>query len=209
MALTECLLVLPLRVKNVFIAAFYGTITCGLLKSEVFDEDNSFSVEHFQIVEFYCTLINLLKSAANGPFPSAKFNFLVNNYWQVQGPTEIVLKIKIANEIRLSYEAFHDFLQCFGQLIFPCLGLKDYQKFMIESASNLSQTEITQLKEITFALKLINSFKTNFDVNTMDIYNNCLLLSRFRDLILIYKKIMSIASTDVAEKNIEILLLAV
>ena len=208
MALSECLLVLPLRVKNVFIAAFYGTITCGVLKNEVFDEENSFCVEQFQIVDFYCILINLLKSAANGPFPSSKFTFLENNYWQVQSPTAIVLKIKISNEIRFSYETFHDFLQCFGQLIFPCLGLKDYQKFMIESASNLSQTEITQLKEISFAIKFINSFKTNFDINTIDIYNNYLLLSRFRDLILIYKKIMSIVPTNMADKNIEILLLA-
>ena len=209
MALRECLLILPLRVKNLFIAAFHGWISCGLLKNEAFDEENTVSVQHYEIVEFYCILINLLKSAASGPFPSSKINFFGNNYWQVQSPTEILLKIQIGKEISFSYEAFLDFLQCFGQLIFPCLGLQDYQKFMIESASNLSQTEITQLKEISFALKFINSFKSNYDVSTIDIYNNCVLLARFRDLILIYKKIMSIVPTDILDKNIEILLLAV
>ena len=43
MALHESVLVFPLQVKNVFIAAFYGTITCGLLKDQVFGEENSFS----------------------------------------------------------------------------------------------------------------------------------------------------------------------
>ena len=209
MALRESVLSFPLRVKNVFIAAFYGRISCGLVTNETFEEANSFSVEHFEVVEFYVILINLLKSVANGPFPSSKFNFLGNNYWQVQSPAEMILKIKNGNEIIFSYEAFHDFLLCFAQLIFPSLGLRDYQKFMLESASNLSQTEVTQLNDFSFALKFINSFKDNFDVSTIDIYNNCILVSRFRDLILIYKKIMSIVPTQISDKNIEILLSAI
>ena len=209
MALHESVLVFPLQVKNVFIAAFYGTITCGLLKDQVFGEENSFSIEHFQIVDFYCILINLLKSVANGPFPSSKFTFFGNNYWQVQSPTEMILKIKLGNEILFSYEAFHDFLLCFSQLIFPCLGLKDNQKFMLEAASNLSQTEVTQLSDISFALKFINSFPSNFEVGTIDIYDNYLLLSRFRDLILIHKKILSIIPFKISDKNIEILLSAI
>ena len=209
MALRECVLIFPLHVRNVFIGAFYGRISCGLVKNEAFDEENTFTVQHFEVVEFYVILINLLKSVANGPFPSSKFNFLGNNSWQVQSPTKMILKIQSGNEIIFSYEAFNDFLLCFAKLIFPCLGLRDYQKFMLESASNLSQTEITQLNDFAFALKFINSFKENFDVSTIDIYNNCILVSQFRDLILIYKKIMSIVPTQISDKNIEILLSAI
>jgi hypothetical protein len=91
MALSKSLLSFPIRVSNFFLAAYYGKITCGLINNGYFDNHYSFSVEHYEIVDFYCVLVRLMTSADSASYPSLKLNFGENNYWQVVSNTDIVL----------------------------------------------------------------------------------------------------------------------
>ena len=201
-SLASAILSFPLRENNVFIAAFYGKIIFGLLQENCFHKD--FSV----IVDFYCILIKLLHSV-NGPYPSNKMEFSTSTatyYWQVKSPTNLVIGLNEDNEISFTSNGFNDFLECFAKLIFPCLGLKEQEKFMLHFASQLTPTEIVQLNDISCALQFINQIKSTCGIGTLDQYNSYLLLARYRDLILIQKKLMSIFTTNECDKRIEILL---
>ena len=201
-SLASAILSFPLRENNVFIAAFYGKIIFGLLQENCFHKD--FSV----IVDFYCILIKLLHSV-NGPYPSNKMEFSTSTatyYWQVKSPTNLVIGLNEDNEISFTSNGFNDFLECFAKLIFPCLGLKEQEKFMLHFASQLTPTEIVQLNDISCALQFINQIKSTCGISTLDQYNSYLLLARYRDLILIQKKLMSIFTTNECDKRIEILL---
>ena len=207
-SLASAILSFPLRENNVFIAAFYGKIIFGLLQEDCFHKDLSVIVENFQIVDFYCILIKLLHSV-NGPYPSNKMEFSTSTatyYWQVKSPTNLVIGLNQDNEISFTSNGFNDFLECFAKLIFPCLALKEQEKFMLHFAAQLTPTEIVQLNDISCALQFINQIKSTCGISTLDQYNSYLLLTRYRDLILIQKKLMSIFTTNECDKRIEILL---
>ena len=204
-ALTDSILSFPLKEKKLFIAAFYGKIIFGIVQQNYFDESESVVVNHFEIVEFYCVLIKILHSAAHGPFPSNKLEYQ-NTYWQVKSPQQLVFVINNDREINFTSNGFNDFLECFAKLIYPSLALKEQEKFLFHFASLLNPTEIIKLYDIPFVTEFITSVKSNYGLNSLDQYNSFLLLSRYRDLILVQKKLMSIFASNQCDKNIELIL---
>ena len=204
-SLKDSILSFPLKEKKLFIAAFYGKIILGIVEENCFYDSQSVVLDHFQIVDFYCILIKILNSAAHGPFPSSKFEY-ENTYWQVKSAQQLVLVINEDREIIFTSKGFNDFLECFAQLIYPSLALKEQEKFLFHFASLLNPTEIIKLNDISFVTQFISSIKSNYGLNSLDQYNSFLLLSRYRDLILVQKKLMSIFASNECDKNIELIL---
>ena len=204
-SLTDSILSFPLKEKQLFIAAFYGKIIFGIVEDNLFQERQSVVLEHFQIVNFYCVLIKILHSAAHGPFPSHKLEY-ENTHWQVKSAQELVFVVNNDKEINLTSNGFNDFLQCFAKLIYPSLALKEQEKFLFHFATLLNATEIIKLNDIRFVTQFINSVKSNYGLTSLDQYNSFLLLDRYRDLILVQKKLMSIFVSNECDKNIELIL---
>ena len=204
-SLTDSILSFPLKEKKLFIAAFHGKIILGIVEENCFHASQSVVLEHFEIVDFYCVLIKILNSAANGPFPSNKLEYQ-NTFWQVKSAQQLVLVIDEDKEINFTSKGFNDFLECFAKLIYPCLALKEQEKFLFHFASLLNPTEIIKLNDISFVTQFISSIKSNYGLNSLDQYNSFLLLSRYRDLILVQKKLMSIFASNECDKNIELIL---
>ena len=204
-SLADSILSFPLKEKNLFIAAFYCKIIFGIIQENTFHAHQSITLEHFQIVNFYCVLIKILHSAANGPFPSNKLEY-ENTYWQVKSAQQLLFVINNDKEINFTSNGFNDFLECFAKLIYPSLALKEQEKFLFHFATLLNPTEIVKLNDITFVTQFINSVKSNYGLNSLDQYNSFLLLSRYRDLILVQKKLVSIFEFNECDKNIELIL---
>ena len=204
-SLTDSILSFPLKEKKLFIAAFYGKIIFGMVEKNYFCEGASVVLEHFEIVDFYCVLIKILHCAAHGPFPSNKLEYQ-NTYWQVKSPQQLVFVINNDRDINFTSNGFNDFLECLAKLIYPSLALKEEEKFLFHFASSLNPTEIVKLNDIPFVTQFITSIKSNYGLNSLDQYNSFLLLSRYRDLILVQKKLMSIFVSNQCDKNIELIL---
>ena len=204
-SLKDSIVSFPLKEKKLFIAAFYGKIIFGIVEENLFNGCEPVILEHFQIVSFYCVLIKILHCAAHGPFPSHKLEY-ENTYWQVKSPQELILIINNDKEIKFTSNGFNDFLECFAKLIYPSLALKEQEKFLFHFATLLNPTEIVKLNDIPFVTQFINSVKLNYGLTSLDQYNSFLLLARYRDLILVQKKLMSIFVSNECDQNIELIL---
>ena len=207
MALSESILTLGLKVDNLYIAGFTGRILCGFVKNNLFVENMTLIINHFQIVSFYTTLIKLLNCVVNGPNPSEKIACNQNTFcWQVNLPNEIVLMFK-DTQITFSIESLYQFIDSFSRLIFLILPLKQSEMFLLENAANLNISEIVQLKELNVAVPYVQSVKNKTWMADLEEYKSSLILVHYCDVILVYKKLRSICN-PLLEKSIESVLQA-
>ena len=202
MALSESILTLGLKVDNLYIAGFSGRILCGFVKNNLFVENLTLIINHFQIVGFYTALIKLLNCAVSGPYPSEKITCLQNTlFWQVNLPNEIILMFK-DTQISFTIESLYQFIDSFSRLIFLTLPLKQSEMFLLENTANLNISEIVQLKELNVSVPYIQSLKNKTWMTDLEEYKASLILVHYCDVILVYKKLRSICN-PLLQKNIE------
>ena len=207
MALSDSILSLGLKIDNLYIAAFTGKILCGFVKNNLFLENLTLIVNHFQIVGFYTTLIKLLNCAVNGPYPSEKIACVENTFcWMVKSSNEITLVFK-ETQITFTIESLYQFIDSFSRLIFLSLPLKQSEMFLLENAANLNISEIIQLKELNVSVPYIQSLKNKSWMTDLEDYKCCLILVHYCDLILVHKKLRSICN-PLVDKSIELVLQA-
>ena len=208
MALSESILSFGLKADNLYISAFTGRILCGFVKNNLFVENVTLIINHFQIVNFYTTLIKLLNCTANGPYPSEKIVCAENtSCWRVNSQHEVMLLFK-ESQIIFSIESLYHFIDSFSRLIFLILPVKQSEMFLLENTANLTISEIIQLKEPLVSAPYIQSVKSKTWIGDLEEYKCCHLLVHYCDLILIYKKLRSICNIPLLEKNIELVLQA-
>jgi hypothetical protein len=207
-SLTDSIVHLPIIKSNIYIAAFYGSIVFGTVLNKSFNKTFTIVIESNHFVQFYGFLVKLFHCLAHGPLPSAKLEFALStetHFWQVNSDN-LILSIPSGSQTILLPEAFNEFVEKFAKLIVPSLGLKLQDKIIFFQASQMTVTDIVRLSDLSFAIKFIKQVKSEFDLFEMDEYDSFVVLSSYRDVIIVHKKLLSLFSSNECDKRIDILL---
>jgi hypothetical protein len=201
-------LLLAVKHKNCFIGCVEGQIIFGKVNSRQFEDNYSVIINLTDIVDVYCGIIKLLSCTVNGPYPSEKINFLKTSSWQALSRNNIVLiieKNKSQKTLEFDYESFNSLLFCFAKVLLPSLGLNEKEKLLLHKIISLPIDSIVMLKDPQKCFLYCNDLDNREKV---DAFNLSTLISHYCDVLIVYKKILSIWDESFNNSSIERILMS-
>jgi len=192
-------LLLAIKHLNCFVGCDNGQIILGSVASMKFDENCCVIISIKDIVDFYCGLIKLFSLIAAGPYPSDKVSFLDYYSWQALNRNHVILGIKrndTQRTIEFDYESFNSLIFCFSKVLFVSLGLREKEKILLHQIAAMSPDTIISLKDPQQCSIFCK------DLNT-DAFNLSVLVTHYLDIIIIYKKLLSVWDESFNKMNIE------
>jgi hypothetical protein len=195
-------LLLAVKHKNCFVGCGNGQILFGSVNTKQFEEKCCVVLYIPDIVDFYCALIKLFSLMASGPYPSNNVKFMKSYFWQALNRDNIILVIeKNGNRetIEFNYESFNSLLFCLSKVLFVCLGLRSQEKLLFNHIASLPTETILSLKD---PLKCSN-FCKDFKEIEIEPYDLSILIVHYSDILIVYKKLLSVWDNSFNETNIE------
>jgi hypothetical protein len=195
-------ILLAVKHKNCFVGSRNGLILIGSVNLRQFEEKCCVVLNIEDIVDFYCALIKLFSYMASGPYPSNNVKFIDCYFWQALSRDNIILAIEkngTRETLEFNYESFNSLMFCFSKVLFICLGLRSQEKLVFHHIASLPTETILSLKD---PLKCLNICK---ELNEIEIepYDLSVLIVHYTDIIIVYKKLLSVWDDSFNKINIE------
>ena len=209
-----------LKQHTIFLSAYPGKIVFGESTQTGYQHLKYFQFNHFQILELYIAIVNILKYLVSDNNPECEKGLIlkisVNQvyFWlckriHLNNIESKVVKIAIeygsecVYEITFNFEQLNYLINGISTSILPCLCLKNIERQFFSYASEETSSEIIKLMNFENCHKLLNNFEIKNNIKIEKIIQRNMIdnLIYYNETILLLHKFNSLKNAEQLSEN--------
>lgn len=202
-------ILMPLRLTDIFVAAFPRKIIFGVANNNFFKTKQSFCIDLEFLKLFYIAIVQILSNFQSESLE--KINCIeiyqyegLSYYWQMHNTENVKFVLKegetIVYKLLFNYLQFNELIFVISECILPCLSLKSIELMFLESATKLDVLQLIELNDLQNVQSYVEKLKEPF---CKEHFKYKILLHYNLDIIITINRIKFLANDQILPNNLK------